>query len=316
MTNSIQELFALPIGLKLVVTVDEIPLYGSQTLNDKFIQAIKVSKRGKIFSKEVTEMINTGMIIPCFADSGILSYFRRRISKDTSGGLLRILRILVAGKNPINHPLDHILAFYDFKLNKIIILVSNHITEKFSNTASDNSIALSLSHEMMHMYAHQNPYKFLSLFKEELNSYYLSYFTTIFKLNDDKMIENSIEPIYKYLFLKCELSSSVSLSNVLQELYKLEKFSSLDKNKFKDVAIDYIKVVRLLLQNDMTKFIGLSKSKYKYLIVPLYKSYKEAFGKIPVKGAAQELIYPSEVICGYSDIRLDSKVRTALQSIS
>jgi hypothetical protein len=78
--------------------------------------------------------------------------------------------------------------------------------------------------------------------------------------------------------------------------------------------MDYIKVIRILLNNDMTKFISLAKE-YKYLINPLYNSYKDSFGRIPNKGCTQEIIYPSEVICGYSDIKIDSKIKNALNSL-
>jgi hypothetical protein len=310
---NVNEIFALPINLHQVAITDGIPLYGSKSLNDKFLDAINNSKRGKLIFGTVKIMVKQGRIIPCFADSGILRHFRRRISHDTSGGLLRLLRIIVA-KKPIDHPLDYVLAFLDFSTKKIIVLISNHITEKFSILVSDSYISLSLTHEMMHMFAHQNPSKFLSLFKEELNSYYLNYFTKIFNLKDEKSVENVIEEIYKYLLLKCEIGDVVSLSNILIYIEKLKPYSNLKKDEFDKVCMDYIKVIRILLNNDMTKFISLAKE-YKYLINPLYNSYKDSFGRIPNKGCTQEIIYPSEVICGYSDIKIDSKIKNALNSL-
>jgi hypothetical protein len=316
MLKIINELFALPIGLKPVATVGNIPLYGSQTLNDKLIQSIKISKRGKIFQKSIINMINSGVIIPCFADAGILSQFRRKISNDTSGGLLRILRIVVAGKKPIHHPLDYVLAFYDFDSDKIVIMISNHINEVFSATASDDNIALSLTHEMMHMFSHQNPNRFLSLFKEELNGYYSVYFKEIFKLKDDKLLENHIEQLYRFLFLKGEMAtSSVSLTELLHSLEKLEKFSTLNKDEFKNVCMDYMKLTKLLYQGDNIKLISLSRTTFKYLVTPLYNSYKINFNRYPIKGCLQELIFPSEVICGLTDIKISSKIKDALKSI-
>lgn len=317
MNETIKELFALPVGLTPVITINEVPLYGSKTLNEKLIEAMKISKRGRFFHSKISELVNNGMIIPCFADNSLLRYFRRKISKDNSGGLLRMLRYLVAGKKPINHPLDYVLAFYDFQSNKIVILISNHINEAFSSTASDESIALSLTHEMMHLYAHQNPYKFINYFKDELNSYYTKYFTKIFDLKDDKSIENLIEQTYKFLFLKFEMNneSIIPLSQLRSKLIKFEKYSNLEKDKFKEVVIDYLKVVYIFYKTDIANFINLTKHKYKYIIVPLYDSYKDAFGKVPVKGALQEMIFPSEVICGYSDMILDSKVKNSLKSI-
>lgn len=311
----LKEIFALPIGLKQVTEINGIPLYGSQTLNDKFVQSIQVSKRGKLISKSIEELVKNNIIIPCFADSNILSHFRKRVSQNTSGGMMRILRILVGGKNPIVHPLDLMVAFYDFQNNKIIILISNQLSDRFGTMGSDEAIALSLTHELMHMFAHQNPNRFLSLFKEELNSYYKSYYTNIFKLREDKNLDSIIEMIYKYLFLKCEMTSAVSLMGIYTQLQKLKPYSDLNKDEFKTISIDYIRVTRLLLTDDMNKFIAEVKVKYKHIVKPFYLSYRECFKRIPNKGCAQEIVYPSEVICGYSDIKISPKVKTAIQSL-
>jgi len=314
--TKINELFALPIGLKEVVNAGGIPLYGSQTLNDKFIQSVKISRRGKLISSEIERLVNNKTIIPCFADSNILTYFRRKVSKSRTGGLFRILRYIVAGKEPIAHPLDHVFAFYDFENNKIIVLISNHVTENFSSTASDEAITLSLTHELMHMYAHQNPNKFLSFFRDELVLFYKTYFTEILKLKEDKKIDEIIESIVRFLFLKCEMNSSIPLTALFNKLKELQPYSSLSKEEFKKVIYDYIKVTRYIITViDMSKFIALVKKDYKYLIVPLYISYKLSFGRIPSKGCHQELVYPSEVICGYSDIKVTPKIKTSIQSL-
>ncbi len=314
--DNLTELFALPIGLEKVVTFGNISLYGSKGLNEKFIEAISKTKRGKLIIGTVKKMVDEKQIIPCFADSGILSYFKRRISHDTSGGLLRIVRIIIGAKKPIGHPLDYVLAFYDFNSGKIIILISNHITDTFSVIAVDNSITLSLTHEMMHMYAHQYPYKFLSLFKDDLNSYYSNYFTTIFKLKKEKTLENVIEEIYKFLFLKVEIADNITLTGISNNLNKLKDYSTLDKNEFNTVKKDYVNSVRIMSQYEISQFIALAKEKYKYLIVPLYQSYKDVFGKNPLKGCYQEMMYPSEVICGYSDIKMSPKIRIGLKSLA
>jgi len=317
MINPLQELFALPIGLKPAVYMNNYMLYGSQTLNDKFIQSIKDSNRGKIIYDPVSKMVKNHQIIPVFAEKNILEYFKKRLSRDTSSGLLRVLKVFLVGKKPIEHPLDYVLAFYIFDANKIVVLISNHIHKNFSVTASDNSIAAALSHEMMHLYAHQNPYKFLSLFKEELNLYYLNFFKEVFKLKDDKMLIDSIETIYKYLFLKYEMSSDLFLSQtgLLKKLNLLKDFSNLDKKEFKKTAVDYLKVSTLVTQRNLDVLVNLVNTKYLYIVKPAFESYTISFGKQPDKGCVQELIFPSEVVCGYSDIIVDSKVKTALQSL-
>lgn len=313
--NKIHELFALPIGMEEVASVSGFPLYSSKTIREKFNESLQKSRRGKVISKSVYMMVATGKIIPCYAESGILSYLKKRIADDTSGGLMRVIRKIFLGKKPEENPLDYVLAFYDFNINKIIVLISNHISEKFSMTASDLAIAISLSHEMMHMYAHQNPQKFLSIFQDELTDYYKTYFTDIFKLKKNKELDSVVESIYRYFFLKCEIGGgSSALAAIVNQLNKLKEHSGLDEDEFKNVIHEYSKVVKLLLSNDMKKFIVLA-DQYQHLINPLYHTYKEVFGKIPVKGCAQEMIFPSEVICGYSDTKIDSKIKTALQSL-
>src|SRR5690606_8636866 len=118
-----------------------------------------------------------------------------------------------------------------------------------------------------------------------------TYFKEIFKLKDEKELENVIENIYKFLFLKCEMSNDIVLQDILKYLNKLKSFSELNKEQFESVATDYIKTVKLLLISDTFTFSTIGK-KYKHIIIPLYTTFKVCFGKIPSKGCAQELIFP------------------------
>lgn len=317
---NIQEIFALPIGLVQVIKIEGVPLYGSTILNDKFIQAISSSERTKDIAPTIKKMVDSKMIIPCFADSGLLSYFRRRISKDTSGGLLTLLRLVFFAPTPIQHPLDYVLAFYHFELNKIIVLISNHIAQDqlFTSKVEDDAIALTLTHEMMHLYAHIQPNKCISNFNNELNLYYSTYFKTIFQLNDNKQVQKISEQYYKYLFFEIEMKGSsiisVPIPDMLRILNKFKKFSNLEGTKFNNILMDYVKFNRILFENDMSKIISILQ-KFKHLAKPLYTTYKVCFGKLPEKGCTQEAYYPSEVLCGYSDIKFNSKVKDALKTI-
>jgi hypothetical protein len=317
MDDNILELFALPIGLHQVRVINNIPLYGSQTLNDKFIQAASETRRGKYIFSTIKKMVDQKKIIPCFADQGLISHFRRRISKDTSGGLMRILRSLVFATKPIQHPLDYVLAFYDFQDDNITLLISNHISDNkvFESSVANTAIINSLTHEMMHMFSHIQPNKFISLFKDELNSYYTYVLTKIFKLKDDKNLKKEVEQFYKFLFFKIEMiNTNVPMSEMLTRLKRFQKFSKLNEEEFTSVSVDYMKLTRLLYTNDLSDAIPLL-TPYKYIITQLYSAYKETFGRVPSKVCTQELYFPSEVICGYSDVRFDGKIKKALTSI-
>jgi hypothetical protein len=318
--DNINELFALPVGLKQVANVDGFPLYGSQTLRDKFIQAISDSPRTKDLSESIKKLVDTNVIIPCFADPGLLSYFRRRIAKDTSGGLVRILKFVLF--TPDLSQLDYVLAFYHYRENKIFVLISNHIESKnlFKIEVADDAIATSLTHEIMHMFAHTQPNKFISLFEDELTAYYSDYFTRIFKLNDDKKIENVVQQFYKFMFFEVEMKmvtiTTLPIPNMLKILKKFQLFSNLNKDEFNSVLQDFIHMSRLLFENDLLRVIGMLRKRFKYLVKPFYMSYKKNFGKIPDKGCTQELYYPSEVICGLSDIKLSKKIKNSIKSAS
>lgn len=321
--KQINELFALPIGMHEVAKYGGVPLYGSTVLNQRFIEAMKTNKRTKDIGKTIEKMVLEKKIVPCFADPGLISYFRRKISNNTSGGLMRILKLIVFAPNPISNPFDYVLAFYDFESKNITVLISNHLLsgKLFETEAADLAIAQSLTHEIMHMYAHVKPSTYLSTFKDELTLYYSTYFTKVFKLKPDKKKDIIVEEFYKYLFIQYEMKSininSLNIDKLMNILSKFEKYSKMNKDDFHNVLTDFIKLTRLLNNNhnNLPEIIPLLKGKFKYLVKPLFTSYRAAFGKIPNKGCTQEAYYPSEVTCGFSDINFNSKVKSAINSI-
>ena len=125
--DNLKEIFALPIGLREVVKYNGIPLYGSDTLNEKFIHSMNTNKRTKDIGKTIEKMVKDKVILPCFADPGLLTYFRRKISRNTSGGLMRVLKLLVFAPNPITDPLDYVL-----RCNSLIFLLFNSFQDQFS----------------------------------------------------------------------------------------------------------------------------------------------------------------------------------------
>ena len=60
--ENIDEIFVLPINLKNVITIDGIPLYGSEELNKKFIESVRNTKKGKIIFKSIEKLVNNKTI--------------------------------------------------------------------------------------------------------------------------------------------------------------------------------------------------------------------------------------------------------------
>lgn len=313
--TQLYELFALPIGLQKVMTIDGIPLYGSKTLNDKLIKSVINSENGKVMEDFIEDLVKKEIIIPCFADSNIIKYFRRKISNDKSSGLIRLLKVFSFGKT-ISHPLDFVLAFYHPDENKVVIMINNNMDKGLSSTMSDESISLALIHELVHMYSHYNPNEFISLFKDELNLYYSNLFNEIFKVKDKKIPEKVVNSVYNYLFFECERTSKVSSKGIYKQLQNIKPYSSLDNKEFQKVSMDYLTVVRLYLTSEtMEKFFQSVKTDYKHILLPVFKAYKKSFGRIPEKGCAYEIIYPSEVIAGLADIKRTPKIKQAIKSL-
>ena len=226
-----------------------------------------------------------------------------------------ILKYVLFAKKPIPHPFDMIFGFYYFDINKIVVLISNHITEIFSPIASDNSIADVTLHELMHMYAHIKPNKYISFFRDELVLFYKTYFIKIFELRDEEDIDEYVHDFVKFLFLKVEMSESPSVMNIMKQLKTLRKFSKLKKDKFDEVVLDYGKLAKLFMINEPSQFYTKITPANRYILVSLYSSYKDIYGKIPDKGCVEELIHPSEVTCGITDIRVDSKIKKAINDL-
>lgn len=311
----VNELYALPVGLKEVIKIDNIPLYGSDSLNKKFVKSIENSSNGKIILDEVKMLIDNNVVIPCFAESNILSYFRKRIALNKNMKFLKFIKFVITGSNSLDHPLDYVLALFDKENNKIIVLISNHIDEdKVFGKVPDDYIVMSIVHELVHMFTHSYPNKFLNIFKDELNLYYSNFFTEIFKLKPDKSIDSVVRSIYKFMLFNCEMSDSVNVKNLLKNLINLKTYSNLNDEQFKKVCVDYLNVVKIFVSsNSISKFFDDVKGKYKYILKAVYNSYQVSFNSIPEKGCAYEFIYPSEVIAGLSDVNVSAKVKLAIK---
>lgn len=310
----IHELFALPTGLKQVTSINGIPLYGNQILNDKFIEAIQSTEKGNSVLKTVENLMEQQKIKPCFADSGLISYFGNRLFKNTSSGLLRILRSIFTGSFKI-HPLDFCLGLFDSKSDVIVILISNHIPRKFSLTASNDSLTDCLLHELMHMYTKKNPVKASKRFEEELIKYYKNYFQIIFqlKLENEEKINSIVKEYYQYLF-STETSRVISFLTIYKILEKFREHTKMLSYTFDSVRGQLIQLTRLASIHDLQSILA-AKAKFKYLVIPLYDSYKISFGKTPLKGCLQELSLPAEVICGYTDVDFSPKCKTSIESL-
>lgn len=284
--NSLQEVFAPPIGLKEVVKLDGLSLYGSDKLNEKFIVALSKSGRTKDLVDKFEILVKNKDIIPCFYGKGFTHFILWRIFA------------------PLGE--RSVMGFYDpVFTNKVYLLISNN-SNIFGFTSNDTLATLTI-HEMCHKFAHDSPSLFLSRFRPELTKFYKYYWCEVFQVKEDNLADSVVYELILSLFKKCEAGSHDD--KVLFENFKtftkeltsvVAKLSTLNDEEFVEVGVKYVQCISIFMRN-LNDFINVIP-RYRQVLAPLYNSYKYALGSKNLQTVAiQELIYPSEVVAVYSE---------------
>lgn len=285
------ELFILPVGLKPVVYIDNQPLYGSQKINEKYIDALSKDSRIKNADKFVN-LIDEKQIVPCYFTKGVLNFFLWRTFA----------------------PLDSksIMAFYEpAKTKKIYMILTNQAN--IIGYSSNKILTEITVHECMHMAADKKTSMFLSMFSNELINYYKIYFSKIFNCNIKELKDDSIHRILIFIFNTFEKESGRFAQSDLVKYYRmLEKelrpFSKLDKEQFEKIISSLIVTINLAFSKFETFYYNYNK--FSQIINPLYLAYKEVFSMKNLSTLCyQELIYPSEVIAIYSEKKMDKPLK-------
>lgn len=300
MTNNkqedLQELFALPINLKLVARIEGTKLYSNDKLKEKYIKSLQNRSETKKVSKQFERLVNDGYIIPCWLNKGLVRFVAYKIFAPYSS--------------------KGILGFFHPDSKKFYIIIDNNIS---IGLASDTMISKLTLHESMHMLAHKHPSKFINTFNDELQKWYYNFYFEIFDLDSSKVNKNlDISHIIKFLFKNIEIKMNVSSSlfkkyeKMLRETFK--PYTKLDDEEF-EKALKDVSLLPQIYYNNIDNFLQLTK-KFKHIIKPMYNSYYTTFG---VKGLStlciQELLYPSEIICILAESKPNSKVYQGIKQI-
>jgi hypothetical protein len=271
MTN-LNELFALPINLQKVATVNDIDLYGSDSLNEKVIEAIKESSLTKPVEKEITQLIEEKRIVPVFSNSGMLKHLSAKIF-------------------PENKTHISVLAYFNTTDKKIYLAIDNNIN--LVGYINNNEISKLVLHELIHMISNLKPYYFLNKFKENLNIFYVELFKKLFELKDSKNVDDIIEDICKELYIETEIKREISLKKLKSKFYLLKNYSNLKGSKFDKILLDYFRIINFHFTE---QYDLLFSNQYSYILKQPYLIYKDKFGFYPEdKSCVQELMIPSEI---------------------
>ncbi len=295
---SLDEVFVVPTGLKVVARLDGQDLYGSEKLNQTFLKALKKSGRTKDSIDKLNSLVQRGMIVPCFLHKSLIRFIARKVFAPKSE--------------------KAVFAFYEpVKVKKIFILLDNNVN--FLTYVSKDLIALVTVHELIHMFAGRKPAMFFNQFKSDLTNYYVNVWQTIFSLDMKKVESKGVEKIIKFLFGKLEKKSQAVSTGDLVQYYKLldsalSEATTLSKEEFNRQLRDYVIVLKLFL-TDFSAFYSVVR-KFNHILNPLYGAYKQVFGIKNLNTlAVQELLYPSEIIAICSEHGFRSKVTRAIKQI-
>ena len=270
--ENLQEIFALPLGVKKVKGFPGPDVYTSDSIKKRYVSCMKKTDRSKEVFSTIEKLVDKELIIPCFLTKNVFRFVMNKIftDKETKG----------------------ILGFYMPEQKKIYLLIDNN-TNALGFSTNDWIANLTI-HEGMHMFADLKPSKFYSVFSSNLTAYYSNVFTNIFKLK--KVDKRTIEKIVKFIYqLEMKLKRDTpTLKKYYRVMLDLQQYSSLSKEDFEKVLSDYIVLIRIFWYN-MSAVISVSR-KYNHILGPLYTGYRKVFKTRPDTFAIQELFSLSEVV--------------------
>jgi hypothetical protein len=292
----LQELFSTPTGLDPEITISGTTFYSSKKLKDSFIIAFGKSSKGKHVYPEISNLVKKGIIIPCYKSKNILSFIKNKLTQS---------------------PDKYILAFYNLKERKVIVLIDNSMS--LFGTSSNNELASTTLHECMHLVAGKNLPKFTQIFKPYLQAYYSAFFKKYFALKEEpgKKIDEVIKFLSKY-----EKNGPGYANKDLSNYFKFLNStfggsnSNLTDQDFQTRLTNYIVAAKLFIVSMPTLF--KNKRNFETIFTYLNEAYQEAFGKrnqytTPI----QEVISLSEVACVLAEMHpKDPVVKKLLQIAS
>lgn len=275
--EKLNELFAIPKNAVPRGKIGDRDVYGSTELDYNFVNAMRENFLVEPVWKNIQKMVKKKTILPCYLTKGYFSFFVNKVFSP--------------------HQESDTLGFFSPANIRVYILVDNW--SGLFGSANDTNIARTMLHEVVHLYAYTKPNDFLSLFKNELTTYYKNVFNFYFDVKT-KITDKESQKIYLHLFKEYEISTSTSinLGKTRQLFYSIFK----DNTKLNDSDFQKrIAIIIICMKLLATDFSLLRQYYYTTLIdVPrsLYLAYKDTFGFKPDGTLViQEIFYPSEVIC-------------------
>lgn len=274
--ENLTELKAIPKNATPRVQIGGTTFYGSKELDQQFIEAVRKEPIVNPVWKKIAELINAGVVNPCFLSSGIFSFLVNKIFSP--------------------HEESGTLGFFSPKTKKIYIIVDNWAS--LWGNAPDEGISRTLIHECTHLFANKKPNEYFSLVKEDMGRYYGEFLTRYFRV--DKYDMGEMQDLVKFVFYEYEMSTkdSIDFKEYWDRLEKLfMKKSNLNSKDFDYHVKIYFTMIKFLFTN-LSALRQYYLTAFRDMYVSMFNGYKGAFNIKPHGTLlVQELVFPSEIMC-------------------
>lgn len=293
--TDLQELFAPPMRLKPVARIDSVKVFSSEKIVKKFKLMLEKTGRMRPYVKDLNDLVDRGIVVPCFLSKGIISFLATKILGYNKGNAY---------------------ALYYRPTQKVYVFLDAEMTAW--GTAENDELLSTTIHECMHVFADTKSSKYLSVFKKVLIKYYSEVFKECFQLKSvsSKDVLDVIKLMRKLARNRRPLNKNLAkLYYFLQE--KFESSSELDKNQFLQRLQDYIVVAKIGAMAVPASILQKTFRERKHVFQSLYNGYYKAFGKRPkIFGQMQEGAFTSEVASVFAELYpTNSVVKRAIASI-
>lgn len=283
-------------GLKKVATIEGITIYWSPEIAKKVMDKVTTTRRVKPCKKKVIDMFKKAKIVPGFTSRTMFGLVIKKIGSAIFSTAT-------------------VFGFFHSGIMKVFLILEN--VSNFLFETDDFLVSQLLIHELLHYAACDQHSKFYSVFRKTLFNWYSYYFSTLFDCNkrDPKFVRLTMDIL--------KLLSGTDKDKLIRDVWKsytklVEKFSSLSRLEDPEFKRRYNLHFKLLYSYYTDNLSGIEEVyRERTVALCMFNAYKFGIGlgRFPRTLAAQELIFPSEIICCASEIRTTPQMYHVINSI-
>ena len=283
----------LPLKLEHWDTIQGIPIYTNEKITKHIIDLCSKSKATKNIIKIISRGLSRKKILVGYTDKR------------------KTLFIIKRWRDILNKPKFIPTGMYNQSQQKILVVLDQTV-DLFGKSLY--FIPSTITHELIHMSANQNPNKFVSTL---MDSFFLNFYESFFEGLDIRLshlnsmdIKKTIYKIFNYTETQnfYNKPSILNLHVMWSDLFK-KVISDKEATKLStEIFFPYF----LNIVGDLNlKHISRSEE----ISYQLKESYKSLNYRIGSGTVGQEIIYPSEIICNSNDLDPISSVVNLIKSI-